>query len=41
MVNSEKNFALGATSKIYIRTLVLSEKNTSERNEKHNPPPSS
>ena len=34
MLNSWKKFALGATKKINILTLVLSEKNISERNKK-------
>ena len=34
MLNSGKNFALCATNKINILTLVLSEKKNSERNKK-------
>ena len=38
MLNSGKKFALSATKKINILTLVLSEKKNSERNKKPYPP---
>ena len=39
MLNSVKNFALGATKKINILTLVLSEKKILNETKKHTPPP--
>ena len=39
MLNSGKNFALRATTKINILTLVLSEKKFLNQNKNHNPPP--
>ena len=38
MLNSENNFALCATKKIYIRKINVRKKN-SERNKNHNPSP--
>ena len=39
MLNSGKKFALRATKKINILTLVLSKKNFLNKTKKHNPPP--
>ena len=41
MLNSGKNFALCATKKINIRTLVLSENKILNETKNHNPPSSS
>ena len=38
MLKSAKNFALCATNKINILTLVLSEKNVLNETKNHNPP---
>ena len=38
MLNSEKNFALWATKKINILTLVLTEKKIQNETINHNPP---